>query len=164
LLDLTRARLGGTIPIARQSTDLQKLCEEVVLEGRAAHPEAVVEFRPTGNLVGNWDADRLTQVISILVGNAIQHGAGTPVTLTAEEVGDAVILTVHNGGARIPPSLLPSIFEPLTHGGGEAATSSIGMGLFIARAIVSAHGGEIGVRSSSDHGTTFTARLPKQLA
>jgi signal transduction histidine kinase len=161
LLDLTRARLGGAISLRRGQADLQKLSEEVVLESRAAHPEAVLQVTTKGNLVGNWDADRLAQVVSNLVGNAIQHGDGTPVTLTAVDGGDEVTLAVHNGGAPIPPHVMPSLFEPLARGGSQAGGHSIGLGLFIARTIVSAHGGEISVRSSREHGTTFTARLPK---
>jgi signal transduction histidine kinase len=161
LLDLTRARLGGTIPLTRRQADLQSLCEEVVLESRAAHPEAVLRLTTRGRLVGEWDADRLAQVVSNLVGNAIQHGGGTPVTLTAEEDGDEVTLTVHNGGPPIPPHVMPSVFEPLARGGSEGEGHSIGLGLFIARTIVSAHGGEISVRSSNEFGTTFYARLPK---
>ena len=161
LLDLTRVRLGGTIPLTRRRADLQKLCEEAILESGAAHPEAVLQLKASGDLAGNWDADRLAQVVSNLVGNAIQHGDGTPVTLTAEQEGDAVILAVHNAGAPIPPDVMPSIFDPLTRGSDDGAGHSIGLGLFIVRAIVSAHGGEVGVRSSSNAGTTFTARLPK---
>ena len=133
----------------------------MVLESSAARPDAELRFTTNGNLVGNWDADRLAQVISNLVVNAIQHGQGTPVTLTAMEEGDAVTVEVHNGGVPIPPAMMASIFEPLARGGKAGGVHSIGLGLFIARAIVSAHGGEIGVRSSSDQGTTFTARLPK---
>ena len=70
-------------------------------------------------------------------------------------------LTVHNGGTPIPPEVLPYIFEPLARGGAEGASHSIGLGLFIARAIVSAHGGHIQVSSSTDTGTTFTVALPK---
>ena len=161
LLDLARARLGGTIPLQRRRVDLQELCEAVVLESGAARPDAELRFTTNGNLVGNWDADRLAQVVSNLVVNAIQHGQGTPVTLTAAEEGDAVTVEVHNGGAPIPPAMMASIFEPLARGGKPGGVHSIGLGLFIARAIVSAHGGEIGVRSSSDQGTTFTVRLPK---
>jgi signal transduction histidine kinase len=161
LLDLTRARLGGTISLRRAKVDLQTLCEEVVLESRAAHPEAVLHVTTRGNLVGDWDADRLAQVVSNLVGNAIQHGDGTPVTVTAEEEGDEVTLVVHNGGAPIPPNVMPSVFEPLARGRTEGVGHNIGLGLFIARTIVLAHGGEISVKSSSEHGTTLTARLPK---
>lgn len=98
------------------------------------------------------------------MGNAIQHGDGSPITLTAEEEGDAVTLAVHNGGAPLPADEMPLVFQPLARGRDEGAGHSIGLGLFIARAIVSAHGGHINVTSSSDAGTTFTVRLPKGLA
>ena len=75
--------------------------------------------------------------------------------------GDSVTLTVHNEGPPIPPEVLPYIFEPLARGRADAAAHSIGLGLFIARAIVSAHGGHIHVTSSADAGTTFTIALPK---
>jgi len=161
LLDLTRARLGGTIPLKRRLADLKELCDEVILESGTSRPEAALRLNTTGNLVGNWDADRLAQAVSNLVGNAIQYGDGTPVTLTAEEDNGAVLLAVHNGGAPIPPDVMPSIFEPLARGSGDGGAHSIGLGLFIARTIVSAHGGDIDVQSSSDQGTTFTVRLPK---
>jgi signal transduction histidine kinase len=132
-----------------------------MLEIRAAHPEAVLRFQATGDLRGQWDADRLAQVVSNLVGNAIQHGGGTPVTLIGEEHGDRATLSVHNGGPPIPAETLPLVFEPLARGRVEAASGSIGLGLFIARAIVAAHGGDIRVASSSDEGTTFTVALPR---
>ena len=163
LLDLTQAKLGGAIPLTRRRTDLRHVCEDVMSEIRAGHRDAVLRWEANGDLVGDWDADRLAQVVSNLVGNAIQHGEGTTVTLSAREDGDGVTLAVHNGGKPIRPEVIPLIFEPLARGQSENATGSrsIGLGLFIARAIVSAHGGEIQVSSSSD-GTTFTARLPKE--
>ena len=166
LLDLTRARLAGAIPITRGRTDLQQVCEERDAGGSDGHPDAVLRLETSGNLVGDWDADRLAQVVSNLLGNAIQHGGGTPVTVTAREDGDAVTLAVHNGGAPIPPEAMPLIFEPLARGQAENThgLDSIGLGLFIARAIVSAHGGDIHVSSSSEDGTTFTVRLPKAAA
>jgi signal transduction histidine kinase len=166
LLDLTRVRLGGTLPLKRRPANLRQICEEAAIECRAGRPDAVLRVDAGGNLQGDWDADRLAQVVSNLLGNAIQHGGGTPVTVTAREDGDAVTLAVHNGGAPVPPEALPFIFEPLARGQSENTTGSrsIGLGLFIARAIVSAHGGEIHVSSSSEDGTTFTVRLPKAAA
>jgi signal transduction histidine kinase len=161
LLDLTRARLGGSIPLKRRPTSLEQVCEEAIIEIRATHPDAVLRLQASGDLRGAWDADRLAQVISNLVGNAIQHGSGTPITLTAREQGDLVTLAVHNAGPPIPPEVLPFVFEPLARGRGEGASHSIGLGLFIARAIVSAHGGQIQVNSSTDAGTTSTVGLPK---
>lgn len=161
LLDLTRARLGSAIPLNRRAADLQQVCEECLLEIRAGQPDAVVRFEAAGDLRGDWDADRLAQVVTNLVGNAIQHGGGTPVTLTGHGDGASVTLAVHNGGAPIPQQKLASVFEPLARGHDDGTQGSIGLGLFIARAIISAHGGDIHVRSSSDAGTTFSVKLPK---
>ena len=162
LLDLTQAKLGGAIPLTGRRTDLRQVCEEVMSETRAGHRDAVLRLEATGTLVGEWDADRLAQVVSNLVGNAIQHGEGTPITLRVREEGDGVTLAVHNGGAPIPLEAMPLIFEPLARGKAERSGGSIGLGLFIARAIVSAHGGKIDVSSSVDAGTTFTAVLPRE--
>jgi signal transduction histidine kinase len=159
LLDPTRVRLGGTIPLTRQDTDLHAVCEEVLREIRSAHPEALLDTHSRGNVRGDWDPDRLAQVVSNLVGAAIQHGDSTPVTLTAAQHGDEVTLEVHNGGAPIPAEVLPWIFEPLRRGRSQGQ-HSIGFGLFIARAVVLAHGGDIQVESS-DTGTTFTVTLPR---
>jgi len=161
LLDLTRARFGGSMPLKRRSADLRQVCEEAMIEIRAGRPEAVLRFQASGDLRGGWDVDRLAQVVSNLVGNAIQHGSGAPVTLNGQEQGDAVTLAVHNGGPPIPPEVLPFVFEPLARGRAEGASQSIGLGLFIARVIVSAHGGHIQVSSSTDAGTTVTVVLPK---
>ena len=162
LLDLTRVRLGGTISLKRRRADLRELCEEAILESGAANPEAVLRLQTSGNLVGNWDADRLAQVVSNLVVNAIQHGHGTPVTLTAVEEGDAVTLEVHNSGVPIPPAMMPSIFEPLARGGGHGGQRAQHRSRLVHRA-----GDRVGAwrrnrcEFFSDQGTTFTARLPK---
>jgi signal transduction histidine kinase len=161
LLDLTRARLGGAIPLKRVPVDLRPLCEDVLLEVQAAHPTLVVRFRASGNVTGEWDTDRLAQVVSNLVGNAIQHGGGGAIGLEARGADDSVTLSVHNGGNPIPLAAQGSIFEPLTRGTVDDATQSIGLGLFIARAIINAHGGEISVRSAEGLGTTFDVRLPR---
>src|SRR6185295_8836359 len=161
LLDLTRTRLGGSLPLKRRPANLQQVCEEAMMEIRASQPQAILRLHTSGDLRGDWDADRLEQVVSNLVGNAIQHGNGTPITLTGQEQGNSVTLTVHNGGPPIPPDVLPYIFEPLARGRAEGGSNSIGLGLFIARVIVSAHGGHIHVSSSTDTGTTFTIALPK---
>ena len=160
LLDLTRTRLGGAIPLKARHTDLRSVCEEVVLEVQATHPEAVVRFESRGDVTGHWDADRLAQVVSNLVGNAIEHGAEAPVTLVASEAGARVRLTVHNNGDPIPPPARATIFEPLSRGTSDSPRN-LGLGLFIARAVVIAHGGEIAVISTAESGTTFEVALPR---
>jgi signal transduction histidine kinase len=160
LLDLTRMRLGGVIPLNAVRTDLQSVCEEVVLEVQASHPDAVVHLESHGDVTGQWDADRLAQVVSNLVGNAIEHGGNTPVALVASETGERVSLTVHNDGNPIPPHAQAQIFEALARGTPDG-TRNVGLGLFIARAIVVAHGGEIRVTSTEQSGTTFEVTLPR---
>jgi signal transduction histidine kinase len=160
LLDLTRTRLGGAIPLRIGPADLRNVCEEVLLDVQTSHPDAVVHFEGSGALHGRWDADRLAQVVSNLVGNAIEHGGNTAVTVRASGEGDRVRLTVHNNGAAIPPHARATIFEPLaraTPGGAH----NLGLGLFIARAIVAAHAGDIAVTSSGNSGTTFEVTLPR---
>jgi hypothetical protein len=164
LLDLTRERLGGAIPLKRVPVDLQRLCDEVVLEVQAAHPDVVVHFEVSGNVTGEWDPDRLAQVVSNLLGNAIQHGGGGPITLEAHGLDDNVTLSVHNDGNPIPAAVQASVFEPLARGAADDVARSIGLGLFIARAIVAGHGGEIRLRSAHDLGTTFEVQLPRTCA
>ena len=163
LLDLTRTRLGGAIPLNPVSTDLHRVCKEVVMEVQASHPDAVVRFESRGDVTGTWDGDRLAQVVSNLVGNAIEHGGKTPVTLIAAAAGERARLMVHNDGDPIPLDAQATIFEPLTRGTSNGARN-IGLGLFIARAIVVAHGGEIRVSSTAESGTTFEVSLPRARA
>jgi signal transduction histidine kinase len=162
LLDLTRTRLGTGIPITRAQTDLEPICQDVVAEMKASYPDAEMHCRSEGDLSGEWDRDRLTQVVSNLVGNALQHGDGRGVCIVTRGAGDEVLLSVHNGGRTIPEAVQASIFEPLArYAPTEGSTTSIGLGLFIARAIVVAHGGTITVSSTVDTGTTFEVRLPR---
>jgi signal transduction histidine kinase len=161
LLDFTRVRSEGAIPIHASAADLVQLAERAVAELAAAHPGSEIRLEaPEGALV-EADPDRIGQVISNLVGNALQHGPrGGPVSVTVVPDGDAVALRVHNRGPAIAADLLPELFEPFRRGhvGGEGG--SLGLGLFIVREVVRAHGGTVEVASSEEEGTTFTVRLP----
>ena len=125
-----------------------------------------VKFRSSGDLTGEWDRDRLAQVLSNLLGNAIRYGDGTAVTLEAHGAPADVVITVHNCGVPIPPALQEAIFEPLVRNAAAVSgeTNGIGLGLFIARAIVASHEGDISVASSEDAGTTMSVRLPRVAA
>ena len=159
-LDLTRMRLGGSIPLTSVQTDLQRVCDEVLLEIQATHPDRIVHFESRGDVTGEWDPDRFAQVVSNLVGNAIEHGGNTPVTVIASGAGERVTLTVHNEGEPIPRRAQATIFEPLARGTSEGS-HNLGLGLFIARAIVVAHDGDIRLNSSEEAGTTFEVALPR---
>jgi signal transduction histidine kinase len=166
LLDFAGTGLGNAIPLSRARTDLRLLCREVVNEFRAAHPARSLLLDADEDLSGEWDASRLRQVLSNLLGNALQHGGeDCEVALTARAAGPDVTVEVRNGGAVIPPGLLPTIFDPLVRGSSPGSPprrpGSIGIGLYIVREIVDAHGGEVTVESTAAEGTTFTARLPR---
>jgi len=163
VLDFTRARSGGGIPIVRSESDLHAICAQAVDELAAARPEHVIESEYRGDGKGAWDADRLAQVFSNLVGNALTYGRrDAPVRVLVDASGDVVVCTVHNLGPPIPPTLLPTLFDPFRRAshGKAAGTVGLGLGLFIAQQIVMSHGGGMTVRSVEDEGTTFTVELP----
>jgi signal transduction histidine kinase len=169
LLDFTSTGLGARIPLSPGATDLKRLCQEVVDEMRAAHPERTLRFQPHGgDLTGDWDAARLRQVVSNLLGNAVQHGAaGSPVDLIVGGHETEVHVAVRNEGPPIPRDDFATIFDPLVRGSTPESRTrrrpgSIGLGLYIAREVVAAHGGTLDVTSSAEAGTVFTARLPRR--
>ena len=166
LLDLTWGRLGSGIPITRGDTDLAEVIGEVIDEMAAVHPDAVLQFTPTGNLRGQWDAPRISQVVTNLLGNAVQHGtSGNRISVTAQGETADVVLRVHSHGQTIAKDELPGLFSPFKRFQSDppAARDSgnLGLGLYIAERIVSAHNGTIDVRSSPEAGTLFTIRLPR---
>ena len=168
LLDYTRTRLGAGMPVSPAAMDLGALCRALFNEFRTAHPERTIHFECRGDLTGHWDADRLRQAVSNLVGNALQHSPeGTPVRLVVHEEGLDVTAEVHNGGPPIPPGELSKIFNPLVRGASaehprQNRPGSIGLGLYIAREIARSHGGGIDVTSTPEGGTAFTLRVPRR--
>ncbi|MDB4928956.1 MAG: hybrid sensor histidine kinase/response regulator, partial [Myxococcaceae bacterium] len=165
LLDFTRARLGEGIPLVCEPVDLTQLAREIVEECRAASPAAELRITTVGETAGAWDRDRVSQVLSNLLGNALQHGEAGGEVLVALDGTDAarVALSVHNRGA-IAPHLLPVLFDPFrgTREPRSDAGSSrgLGLGLYVARQIALAHGGELEVAAARG-ATVFTLRLPR---
>jgi signal transduction histidine kinase len=164
LLDFTQARLGGGLPIHPAPLDLHDLARQVVEELQLSHPERALRVEARGDAHGTWDSDRLAQVLGNLLGNALHYSpteASVQVRTRGEE--DAVLLEVHNTGAPIPAELLPRIFQPMQRGHGDNGRTrrSVGLGLYIVRHIVEAHGGTVSVESTAEAGTTFTVRLPR---
>jgi signal transduction histidine kinase len=166
LLDFTRSRLGSGVPIVRRKMDLAKEATHAVEELTAAHPDADIQLATSGDPCGDWDCSRISQVMQNLLGNAVQHGtAKSTITMTIRGESNDVVLRVHNRGPSIPASDIHGIFSPFKRlRPGEAPSapsSSLGLGLYIAERIVTAHGGTIDVTSSDAAGTTFTVHLPR---
>lgn len=165
LLDFTRARVSG-LPIQLKPLDFHELVRRVVDEVRLAWPGRTIEASTSGDGQGEWDEGRLSQVVTNLVGNALQHGPSEePVYVSTRGEGEGVLLEVRNAGAPIPPVLRSKLFEPYRRGSdaGEGR-GSLGLGLFITRQIVQGHGGTIEVRSTAEEGTLFTVWLPRKPA
>lgn len=166
LTDFASTGLGAAMPLTPAPMNLELLCREVVDEIQAANPARQITCAfPGGDLTLIGDAARLRQVLSNLLGNAIQHGApDSPITLSLADQGSDVVLSVHNGGPPIPADLLPTIFDPLVRGNVspmQRRQGSIGLGLYIVREIVTAHGGSVVLTSSESEGTRFTVHIPR---
>lgn len=164
LLDFTRGRLGGGIPVDRVPTDLRTVVTRVVEDFEQMHPSRKIEVEFHGNTSGTWDSERLAQVVANLVGNAVEHGAReAPIRVAVRGEEETVVLCVHNAGPPIPPEALPQVFDPFRRakkGSACDGSAGLGLGLFIAKEIARAHAGTIAV-ASDEGGTTFTVTLPR---
>ncbi len=165
LLDITRARHMVKVPITRRPCNLGTIASDVVAETKIAWPSRSIELEKQGDLRGDWDAARLAQVISNLVGNGINHGDPvTPVQVLLSGKDENVLLVVHNKGPIISPEKIPGIFEPFRRGVSDSGSSieqGLGLGLYIVKQIILSHEGTIDVESTQAKGTTFTISLPR---
>jgi len=168
LLEYTRTRLGRALPISPEPASMEQICRIAFHEMRAAHPERIFQLETSGPLEGRFDGERIHQVLANLLSNAVQHGArGRPITLRAHGDADEITVQVKNHGRPIPPDQLQVIFNPLVQipsalvDEDSAPSTSLGLGLYIAREIVVMHGGTMAAESSDEDGTVFSARLPR---
>ncbi len=167
LLDFTRSRLGGGIPIERAPMNMGKAVHDVVNEISAGHPDRKIEVDARGALKGEWDCPRISQVLTNLIGNALEHGSDhTAVTIEVQGDEKNVSIAVHNRGAAIPEGQMDGLFNAMKRqtmaAKADGPSANLGLGLYIADQIVRAHKGKIEVESSEDAGTTFTVRLPRR--
>jgi signal transduction histidine kinase len=166
LLDFTRTRLGKGIPVMPAVEDLERVCRACVAEVALAYPKSTIDFAAAGALEGEFDPERMQQVFSNLLGNAVRHSErGTGVAMIAKAEGDTLRVDVNNRGKPIAAQDLEAIFDPMVQldegrrTAGQA--TNLGLGLYIAREIVQAHGGSIKATSSVADGTTFSVSLPR---
>ncbi len=163
ILDLTRIRSGGGMPVSLREVDMVRLVNEVVEEQRLLSPDSQICVETPAAAFGRFDADRMAQVMGNLLGNAIRHGANeSPIVVELIDAESELTLSFKNRGPVIPGGVLEVLFEPFRkRREGRSKSLGLGLGLFIAREIVVAHGGEISVESSTD-GTVFCVKLPKR--
>ncbi len=168
LLDFTESRVKETLPVAPVPMDMHELCRSVVEELLAANPGRSIELEVEGDGGGRWDPARLAQVVANLIGNALKHGARHgSVSVSVSGHDEDVVLEVSNEGPVISPEVMRVLFEPFRRGSDSRDASharGLGLGLYIVRLIVNAHGGAISVESTREQGTAFKVRLPRTAA
>lgn len=168
LLDYSRATLQYGISVDPANADLAVICANLVDEALSARPDRKITLEITGEARGIWDAKRLHQALCNLLFNALDHGtAREPIRVCVVGAPQLITVSVANKGV-IPPEMLSTIFDPLRRRPAagdfqpsDVRDSHLGLGLFIAREIVKAHGGEMEVSSTAGE-TTFSVRLPRQ--
>jgi signal transduction histidine kinase len=162
LMDYTLAR-SGTLALVRRRIDAHEVCRRAVRELQVSHPEHTIVVQAKGDATFDLDPDRLEQVLSNLVGNAVRYGAAAePVMVVSWGEKTMWTLQVSNGGEPIPARLLPRLFSPFERGPQSEGTvrQSLGLGLYIVQELVAAHGGTVSVSSGIGR-TVFTVRLPR---
>ena len=164
ILDFARGRLGGGIPVQRKLVDdLQRTLRMTLEEVQVSHPQATFIHRldvPTGVYC---DALRISQLLSNLLGNAVTHGSiSEPIVLNAWAENDEMVISLTNQGTPIAPHLIPLLFEPFSRSEAGQRCEGLGLGLYIASQIATAHNGSLSVTSDSESGTCFVARFPAQ--
>jgi signal transduction histidine kinase len=160
LLDLARVRRGRGIPLTLRRVHLGELCQQATQELEDANPHAKLHCREVGDLTGTWDPDRLRQVMSNLVGNAVKHGTkDKPIIVEVEgSERSTVRVSVRNFGT-VADEQLPTIFEAFKPA--KPGRTGLGLGLFIAREIARAHGGELTIQTAEGQ-TILEVTLPRQ--
>jgi signal transduction histidine kinase len=166
LLDFTRSRLGGGIALEPAVFDMNDVCRQVIDETELRNPDRALQVEIRGDLVGVWDRDRMYQLLSNLLGNAVTHGApDSPIKVLIETDETGIAIEVANRGKPIPEAVLPFVFDAFRQGRVDHSSrkGGLGLGLFIAQQIARAHGGSIAVTSSDSKGTSFLVRMPRRV-
>jgi len=167
LLEYARAELGGEMPMAFSDSDMSEICRSAVVDASAVHPQCSFIFNVEKPVPGCFDQIRLQQVFTNLLNNAAQYrGDDLPVTMTLSSDVESATIAIQNSGALIPKEAIDAIFDPMvqlaiTTEQTERATTSLGLGLYIAKKITEAHDGSISVESRDPVGTTFTVVIPR---
>jgi two-component system, LuxR family, sensor kinase FixL len=162
LLDVSRLRLGS-LEINPEPTDLAELAREAAreLQRDAARLGSPIEVAAEGAVRGSWDRVRIGQVITNLLSNAIKFGKGNPIRLGVSSADDRARLEIRDQGIGIDPADQERIFGRFERAVSAHHFGGLGLGLYISREVVAAHGGTIRLDSAPGVGSTFTIELPK---
>lgn len=159
LLDLARGRQGGSIPLRLAPAKVGEIAARAICEAETSLPGADIRLEVQGDDLGVLDAQRVEQVAVNLVRNALDHGSReAPVEVSVRGLPEEIVLEVRNGGPPISPEDVPGLFEPFRRGKQDG--NGLGLGLYIVKEVVRAHGGSVDVLSDPS-GTAFAARLPR---
>src|SRR5262249_35497943 len=159
MLDVTRIR-SGMFSLNRQRVNLAKLLQEIVERLTEQQPETTISLQCERNIEGNWDRLRLDEVVTNLVSNALKYGVQNPVMVSGSQDGDIALIAVKDNGSGISPEQRECIFEAFDRAGVSLGKGGFGIGLWITKQIVDAHGGTIEIKSEVGQGSTFVVRLP----
>ncbi|HYO52195.1 MEDS domain-containing protein [Archangium sp.] len=164
LLDVSRIH-ANKLTLDLEQVELRELVEDVVdrISGDFTHIGVRLDLVPGPQVVGRWDRSRLEQVVLNLLSNALKYGAGKPVRVEVTADGDQVHLSVKDQGVGLREEDRARIFERFERAISASEASGLGLGLYIAREIVQAHGGYISVESRLGKGSTFTVSLPRDV-
>jgi signal transduction histidine kinase len=162
LLDVTRIEQGQAT-LSPAEMDLAVLVRDVLqhFEFDLSRARCALSVDCPSPVVGLWDASRLEQVVTNLLANAIKFGAGRPIEVLLRDAGQIVELQVRDHGIGIAADRLPKVFDRFERAVSSAHYGGLGLGLYLARSIVEAHGGTIAAESQLGEGSTFTVRLPR---
>ncbi|MGO4382414.1 hybrid sensor histidine kinase/response regulator [Pseudoduganella sp. RAF53_2] len=163
MLDVSRMR-SGMLSIRPCDMDLAALLARVASDLSRAAAEVgspLVLDAPTP-VMGCWDEFRIEQVIVNLLTNALRYGGGKPIEIRLTSDGKAACIDVTDQGIGIPDDMQPRIFEPFERAAANEAPAGLGLGLYISRQLVEAHGGSLSVRSKPGEGSVFTVILPRE--
>ena len=160
ILDFARGRLVGDFALRFERVMPDKIVAQVTSELEIAYPERQIALRCDTMSPLMCDPQRIGQLVSNLVGNALTHGArDEPVMIHCHESDGEFLLSVANSGPEIPVEVRHKLFQPFEQGASSHANGSLGLGLYIASTIARAHGGTLEVQSSPAQ-TCFTFRMP----
>ena len=163
LLDVSRIATGRFV-LSPQRFDFAALTREIVDSFTTSATKAGCELRlaaPT-EMIGQWDRVRMSQVVANLLSNAIKYGAGHPIDIDVSRAGDEAVFEVRDRGPGVDPTIQSRIFERFERAASTRHYGGLGIGLYVVREIVTAHGGLVGVESSRDGGARFMIRVPME--